>query len=304
MTEQVPVVSGRAPCPCGSGRRYKACHGKAAARAVHTRVVRPFEGLADEPDWVAMRELVPAGTAALVLTGPHAGRDVTLSTVLPRAVPALVRQDGRIMLAAQTQTSSGDLSRDLADALTQALAADPGTPVPPRPLPPDVPRLQDLVDVAAPLRVVVHSSFDFWVDDADDVDDATRASLDRAGSAVSPTARLAGVRAAYWMVLGDRVQLRWVLPEDEDALVDAFARLHAAGRLDLGAGTRYLGSFRALGLLVPVWDLADGTDVDDVEEPAAAFRTRLDEALAAGGPLSGEERRARQALSARQLTIT
>jgi Family of unknown function (DUF5926)/SEC-C motif len=303
-TEQVPVVSGRAPCPCGSGRRFKACHGKAAARALHARVVRPFEGLADEPDWVAMRELVPAGTAQIVLAGPHSGRDVTLGTVLPLALPALVRQDGRILLAAQTQTSSGDLSRDLADALTQALDADPGTSVRPRPLPPEGPRLQDLVDVAAPLRVVVHSSFEFWVDHADDVDDATRASLDRAGSAVSPTARLAGVRAAYWMVLGDRVQLRWVLPEGEEALVDAFARLHAAGRLDLGAGTRYLGSFRALGLLVPVWDLAEGTDVDDVEEPAAAFRARLDEALATGSPLSGAERRARQALSARQLTIT
>jgi hypothetical protein len=220
------------------------------------------------------------------------------------AWPALVRQDGRIMVAAQTQTSSGDLSRDLADALGQALEAAPGTPVPPRPLPAAGPRLQDLVDVEAPLRVLVHSSFDYWVEGSEEVDDRTRDSLDRAGTAVVPTARLAGVDAAYWMALGERVQLRWVLPEDEDSAVDGLARLHAAGRLDLGPGTRYLGSFRALGLLVPVWDLAEGTDVDGVEEPAAGFRARLTEAMAQSSVLTSEERRARQALTARQLTLT
>ena len=34
---------------------------------------------------VAMREIVPAATAKLTLTGEHAGRDVTLATVLPMA---------------------------------------------------------------------------------------------------------------------------------------------------------------------------------------------------------------------------
>ncbi len=40
----VPVVGAREPCPCGSGRRYKACHGRAAAQAVTELVQRPFEG--------------------------------------------------------------------------------------------------------------------------------------------------------------------------------------------------------------------------------------------------------------------
>ena len=30
-------------------------------------VARPFEGLADEPEWVALRELVPAASAPLTL---------------------------------------------------------------------------------------------------------------------------------------------------------------------------------------------------------------------------------------------
>lgn len=301
--QSVPVVGARQPCPCGSGRRYKACHGKAASRAVHARVLRPFAGLADEPDWVAMRELVSAGTAELTLAQGVGERSVTLSSVLPMAWPALVRQDGSVMLAMQTQTSSTDLSRDLGDALVRALDADPGTPIPPRPLPENAPRVQDLVDVTAPLRVVIHSSFDYWVEGADEVDADTQASLERAGAAVTPTARLAGVEAAYWVALGDRVQLRWVLPEDEDPLTDALARLSSAGTLDVGEGSRYLGSFRALGLLVPVWDLPDGMPVEDVEDLAAAFRSRLDEALAVTAPLSGGQRRARQALAARQLTL-
>src|SRR5687768_18177654 len=82
---EVPVVGAREPCPCGSGRRYKACHGREAADAVGQFVARPFEGLAGECDWVALREIVPAATAPLALSGERAGREVTLATVLPMA---------------------------------------------------------------------------------------------------------------------------------------------------------------------------------------------------------------------------
>ena len=101
----VPVVGGREPCPCGSGKRYKACHGK--AQATQHRVVRPFAGLAGEADWVAMHDLVPAATSPLVV--PDADRPVLLCTLLPMAWPALVRQDGQVLVATQTQTSSGDV---------------------------------------------------------------------------------------------------------------------------------------------------------------------------------------------------
>ncbi len=146
--EDVQVVGGREPCPCGSGRRYKACHGKAAA--TQHRVVRPFAGMASEPDWVALHDLVPSATATL--KAKVADRSVTLCTLLPMAWPALVRQNGDVLLAAQTQTSSADVARDLGDALARALAAEPGTPVPPRPLPADAPHLTDLIDAGQPLR--------------------------------------------------------------------------------------------------------------------------------------------------------
>ncbi len=295
----VPVVGGREPCPCGSGKRYKACHGK--AQATQHRVVRPFAGLAGEADWVAMHDLVPAATSPLAV--PDTDRPVLLCTLLPMAWPALVRQDGQVLLAAQTQTSSGDVSRDIGDALVRALAAEAGTPVPPRPLPADAPALTDLVDPATPLRVTVHSGFDYWLEDPESADEATRSSLERANAVAAPTARLAAVEGAYWMQLGERRQVRWVLPEDEGELVDGLARLQVSGGLELGDRTRFLGSFRASGLVVPVWDLPAGTEVDEIEDAAAAFRSRLDAALAAPEPLNGQERRARESIRARQLTV-
>ncbi len=295
----VPVVGGREPCPCGSGRRYKACHGKAAA--TQHRVVRPFAGMASEPDWVALHDLVPAATATL--TPKEEGRSVTLCTLLPMAWPALVRQNGEVLLGAQTQTSSADVARDLGDALARALVAEPGNPVPPRPLPPDAPHLADLIDVDRPLEVLIHTGFDYWLEDVEAADESARAGLERANEVATPTARLASVDGAYWMQLGERRQVRWVLPEDEAPLVDALARLQVAAGLELASGTRFLGSFRASGLVVPVWDLPEGTEVDEVEDAAAEFRARLDAALAEEAPLSGAGRRARESLRARQLTV-
>ena len=94
-----------------------------------------------------------------------------------------------------------------------------------------------------------------------------------------------------------------MLPQAEDYLLDALARLHAAGASGLGEGTRYVGAFRAHGLLVPVWDLPQGATAQDVEGPAAQFAQRLDEALAVSDPLTYDERRARAGVVSRQLTL-
>jgi hypothetical protein len=263
-------------------------------------VARPFAGLPGETDWVALREVVPAATAPLVLTGRDVS--VTLSTVLPMAWPGMVTLDGRRFLGLQVASRSGDASRDLAAVLEQVATAEPGTSVVPTELPGPGARLQDLLG-DAPLEVTVHAGFDYWVEGAEDPDGEVAASMERANATVVPTAKLAGVQSAYWCRMRERSHLRWVLPEDEDALLDALARLSVSGGLSLGETTRYVGSFRAHGLLVPVWDLPLETEADALEEPAAAFRARLDEALAESGPLSGDARRARQGLLSRQLTL-
>jgi Family of unknown function (DUF5926)/SEC-C motif len=299
--DEVPVVGPRDPCPCGSGRRYKACHGRAGRSA--PPVLRPFEGLAGECDWVALREIVPAATAPLTLRAK--GQAATLSTVLPMGYPAMVRLDGSVFLGAQTASGSGDVSRDLGTALATALAAGPGTLVSAAELSGDPARLQDLLDVTAPLDVTVRPGFEYWVEGMDDAspDPEVAASLERANSGVVPTVRLSSVEAAYWAGLPERATIRWVLPDAEEPLLDALARLHVAGGLTLGDGTRFIGTFRAHGLLVPVWDLPPGTPAEDAEEPALAFRGRLDEALAEDGALTSAERHARSGLQTRQLTL-
>jgi hypothetical protein len=93
-----------------------------------------------------------------------------------------------------------------------------------------------------------------------------------------------------------------VLPRRNRAL-DAFARLHVARADTLGDGTRFVGSFRAHGLLVPVWDLVPGSEAQDVEAPAAAWLARFEEAYADTTPLQDAARRARAGLANRQLTL-
>ncbi|MER5742777.1 DUF5926 family protein [Streptomyces sp. NPDC059913] len=302
---EIPVVGAREPCPCGSGRRYKACHGRAAAQAVTELVHRPFEGLSGECDWVALRELVPAATVELTLKDglPEGVPSVSLATVLPMAWPALRRDDGSVLLALQNDTPSGDLSRDLADTLRQALDAEPGSPVTARRAPADGPRLQDLLDPGAAFEPVVHSGFEFWVPDAENAAPEVSASLERANEAAIPTTRLAGVDAAYWCETPEKNHLRWVMPHAEERLLDALARLHAAGTSSLGEGTRLVGSFRAHGLMVPVWDLPSSMGAEECEKPAAEFAERLAGALASDAPLNAEERRARGGLTNRQVTL-
>ncbi|WP_028637986.1 DUF5926 family protein [Nocardioides sp. URHA0032] len=293
-------VSPRQPCPCGSGKRYKACHG-APGGAPAPFVSRPFEGLPSECDVVAMRELVPAATAPLALT-EHADRTVQLCTLLPMAAPAMVRDSGEIWLGLQVQHHFGDPARDLGAVLLRALESEPGI-VGLTDQPGDGPRLQDLVAGDA-LAVTVHDGFDFWIADVEESERAgMAAALEHANAAASPTARLTTVEAAYWTNVGTKEHLRWVMPEPEGPLLDALARLHAAGRDRLVEGSRFVGMFRAHGLLAPVWDLPLGTGPEPLEEPAEKFAADLAEALADGSDLTTDERAARSGLANRQVTL-
>ncbi|MGH3497909.1 MAG: DUF5926 family protein [Nocardioidaceae bacterium] len=299
-------VGPRASCPCGSGRRYKACHGR--ADGVAPFVARSFKGLPGEADWVAMREIVPAATASVRLragvaesAGPQP--EVLVCTLLPLAYPGLVRADGAVWLGLQVQHGFGDPSRDLAWVLTRGLDSEPGTELALVDDPGPGPRMQDLVDPAPAFEVHVHEGFDFWVADVDDPDGSVAASLQAANEAAAPSVRLAGVDAAYWTRLNGKEFLRWVMPHDEDDLLDALARLHVAGDDTVGESSRLIGSFRAHGLLAPVWELSEGGGAGPLEEPAAAFAGRLGDALTETAPLTAQQRSARSGLASRQLTI-
>ncbi len=262
-------------------------------------VRRPFAGLASECDLIALRELVPAAIAPARLL--DSDRQVLICTVLPAAAPAMVRDSGEIWLGLQVRHNFGDPARDLGAVLVKALDSEPGV-IGLLDDPGSGPRLQDLVS-ADPLEVTVHDGYDFWLADVDEDEDTKSAALEHANHSAHPTARLASVTAAYWTDVGTKEHLRWVMPQPEEELLDALARLHAAGLDSVAEGSRLVGMFRAHGVLAPVWDLPLGTGAAALEEPAATFAARLDDALTDTSPLSGDQRAARSGLANRQVTI-
>jgi len=268
-------------------------------------VPRPFEGLVDEPEWIALRELVPAATAPLTLrpelAEAYGEHRVTLATLLPMAEPAMIRADGELLVGLQRQFDSGDVNRDVAAAILAGLdSGEPGPVAVPR-NPGPGPRLADVI-VDGELDITLHQGFEFWVADGES-DPAGTASLERANQSIFPTVKLAATRAAYWCQVPSRAHVRWVLPDPEDQALNALARLAAAGGLKLREETKFAGMFRTHGRLVPVWDLPRDVEAAAWEEPLAELAKRYADALTVTDPLDPAERRARQGLIGRQLTL-
>ncbi|MFC4005126.1 DUF5926 family protein [Prauserella oleivorans] len=289
----------------GKGARRKGPKKDRKPKVRDVFVARPFEGLAAEPELIAMREFVPSATARLTLAGER-DRSVTVGSVLPMAAAAFVRTDGEVFLGMQVQTRSSDISRDLGRSLRWALEAEPGDvlSVPDTTSEPvEGERLQDLLDPNAELDVQLHEDFSWWLPEDTEPTGEVALSLERANAAIMPTERLS--TGAYWVLAGEKAHLRWVWPADENRLLQALARLAAAGTLTLGEGTRFAGSFRAHGLLVPVWDLDPEAHAREWIEPAKELGTRLQEALESldDEPLNAAERRSRDGLIGRQLTL-
>ncbi|GAB2741206.1 DUF5926 family protein [Amycolatopsis magusensis] len=268
-------------------------------------VGQPFEGLAGEPELIALREFVPSATVELPLKDTG-GRKVVLGTVLPMAAAAFVRADGQAFVGLQVQTRSTDVSRDIGRSVRWALEAKEGDVLSvPDTITPgsEGERLQDLLDPKAELDVRMHTDFSWWLPEGTEAEGEVALSLERANGAIMPSERLG--TGAYWVDAGEKAHLRWVRPEPEGKVLQALARLSAAGEIGLGDDSRYAGSFRAHGLLVPVWDLDPEAHAREWADPAKQLGERLDQALASldDEPLNAAERRARDGLIGRQITI-
>jgi hypothetical protein len=261
-------------------------------------VARTFEGLPSEGDWVALREFVPSGTASV---GLRDGGTVRICSLLPGAGAGLVRPDGEIWVGLQVMHNHGDISRDLAHVIEIARETEPGTPI--RMTAPGVgARLQDLIDPESDFSVELHEGFDWWLVEEDRGSAEAAAALEEANATVAPTTRLTATESAYVTNMGDHAYLRWIMPDEEGPLLDAFARLRAAGTDTLGDGTELIGIFRAHGLLVPVWEL-DGVGAAQLDAAVPGFVDVLDAAKAQSGELTSEERTARRELISRQVTV-
>ncbi|MQA62684.1 MAG: hypothetical protein GEU86_14595 [Actinophytocola sp.] len=289
----------------GSRRARTARRAETKRKVRDVFVGRPFEGMAAETELIALREFVPSATAALTLAAPP-DREVILATVLPGAAAGMVRSDGMAYVGLQVQTRSSDISRDIGRSLRWVLDAEPGDvlAVPDTTGEPEAgERLQDLLAVDAAIEPQLHADFSWWLPEGDDASGEVAMSLERANAAIMPTERIGP--AAYWVQAGEKAHLRWVRPEPENEVLKALARLSARGELGLGEESRYAGSFRAHGLLVPVWDLDPDAHAREWIEPAKQLGVRLEEALAslADEPLNAAERRSRDGLVGRQLTL-
>ncbi|WP_328389781.1 DUF5926 family protein [Nocardia sp. NBC_00416] len=294
----------------GGNRAQRLAERRAALQEAEQAVVRPFQGLTAECDLVALREFVPSATAELKLAdGVGAERTVVLATVLPGAVSALVRagEAPTGYVGVQVQTSSADPAADLAASILWTQSAEPGDSLAVTHAAPGGPTLTDVLVADAPLDLTVHQDFDWWVPEGVQPDPQIAATIEQAKQAIMPSDRLDlgpdAVGAAWWVDAGDKAHLRWVRPESEDDLMLALARLHASGGLHLGEGSRFAGSFRTHGLLVPVFDLDPERHVSEWLSPASEFGERLAEALAVDTPLTAEQRRSRDGLRSRQVTL-
>ncbi|RZL72116.1 MAG: hypothetical protein EOP29_19170, partial [Rhodococcus sp. (in: high G+C Gram-positive bacteria)] len=244
--------------------------------------------MAAECDLVALREFVPSATATAPITS--GGRTVTLATVLPGAVAALVREEAGTVegfVGLQVQTQSKDVAADISSALGWVAAAPAGESLEASKVDENTPALTDVLDPSALLEITVHQDFNWWIPESATPAADVAATVERANQAIMPSARIEAddVVAAWWVDAGDKAHIRWVRPESEDDVMLALARLHAAGDLNLGEGSRYAGSFRTHGLLVPVFDLDPEMHPTEWAAPTKEFGEKLNEALAVDAPL-------------------
>ena len=302
--------------PEGMSRRQAKLAARAAERAALERDPRPYDGFAAESDLIALQEFVPSASFTAE-TAPDAGftRPVIVCTVLPGAAAALVRAEdegGEALVALQTQHRGDNPNRDLAFALNWAKNAEPGSTLEVAVSDGSEPALRDLLAVDQTPEITVSEDFNWWLTEDQRENPQVAASLQQANDSVLPSERVDAdiTGAAWWIDPGEKAHIRWVRPETEAQLLPALARVHAAGDLNLGEGTRFAGVFRTHGILVPVFDL-DNTmaaaefvaPLKELEAKLAAALAELGEGSDAIGKLTAEEQKSRQTIIAREVTI-
>ena len=86
--------------------------------------------------------------------------------------------------------------------------------------------------------------------------------------------------------------------------LNALARVHAAGELNLGEGSKFAGVFRTHGVMVPVWDLDNSWEPQVWQKGLEALDKKIAEALANdSGRFTPEEQKAKQTIVSREVTI-
>lgn len=262
---------------------------------------RPFAGIPFEPELVAMREILPAATLAVRTAPAYGSEDVLLVTMLPQMAGALRRKDGVLLVALQTVMNSGDLSLDVADRLCAGLKLKNGETFTQTGQPESELRLQDVLDLSAAPRFSLHDDFSFWISAEEAENPDVAAALAETKEQIMPTRQVPGVEGAFWTRM-QREFVRWVRPEDRECVLNALSRLQHRRALTFD-DARFVGAFRAQGLLIPVFELAPGTEAEELADAMKDFAQLFAQEIASTAPLTPEERRAKAGIVSRQVTL-
>ena len=292
--------------PEGMSRRQAKLAARAAERAALQKDPRPYSGLAAEADLVALQEFVPSATAKIEVNGTP----VTLATVLPGAGAALVRPEedgGERMVALQVQSHSINPGRDLAYALNWVVNAQPGDTLGSTVADGSQPELSTLFDAAQTLTVTTHDDFNWWFTDSAAVNPQIQQALARANDAIIPSVQVASeLPGAIWWVNpgGAKAHIRWVRQEDDERLLlNALARIAARGELNLGEGTKFAGTFRTHGLVVPVFDLDPTVEPASYADALSTLNAAIEKEYSKDAQLNADERKQLENIKSRQVTI-
>lgn len=292
--------------PEGMSRRQAKLAARAAERAKLQRDTRPYEGYAMEADLIALQEFVPSAHVRVDIDGVE--RPVSIVTVLPGAVAALVRADedgGEAFVALQTQRRGDNPNRDLAFALNWLKTAKPGDSLDTGISDGTEPPLADLLPKDTQAEISIEQDFSWWVTEEQRNNPQVMATLQQANDSVLPSHRVeADIKgAAWWIDPSEKAHIRWVRQEDEAALLNALARIHAAGELHLGEGSKFAGVFRTHGVLVPVWDLDNSKEHTTWAAGLEELDKKIADALDNSDSLTADEQKAKQTIISREVTI-
>lgn len=292
--------------PEGMSRREAKLAARAAEREALVGEPRPFEGLAMEPQLVALQEFIPSATAEITLKGTD--RKVTLCTVLPGAAAALIRDEehgAEAFVAMQQATRSNTPGKDLAYALNWVLNAEAGQSLASGKHDGSQPALTELIDATAILDIVAHQDFNWWLADGDNISPEVAQHMEMANDSILPShpVEVDVPGAVWWVNPGGKAHIRWVRTDDENSLLNALARIAARNELILGEETKFAGAFRTHGITVPVWDLDTERPHDDYVAELKALDEKITAELSNDAQLSPEERRQLENIKSRQVTI-
>lgn len=248
-----------------------------------------------------MREILPAATTTATTTTEYGSRAITLVTLLPNMSAAVRRDSGELLVAVQTATSSGDASRDLSALIIDALELEPGDTIQSAELPEPGPRLPDVI-LDEDMELILYDDFSYWMSEEEQEREDVKQAIEQTRDNVAPSAQVGGVRGAYWVRMTNEF-VRWIRTEDQDKVLDGLARLQTARSEGFDKDARFVGAFRASGLLIPVWQLAPGTEADELDGPMATFETEFTDAINSTESLTPEEQRTRSGIVSRQVTL-